>query len=51
MMPAHVFLSRIVGVEFMARAFTSLTESQQVEEIPISSVIANRSFDVEGSYQ
>lgn len=33
-MPAQVFLRRVVGVEFMASAVTSPMESQQVEEMP-----------------
>ena len=39
MMPAQVFLRRVVGVEFMASAVTSPMESQQVEEMPKRSMI------------
>ena len=34
-MPAHVFRSKVDGVELTAKAVTSPMESQQVDEIPV----------------
>ena len=42
MIPAQVFLSSVVGVEFMASAVTSPMESQHVDEIPKWSLSISR---------